>query len=265
MVGYVASCVLNAFRQYFEKRPQTDPVSLNIFFLSKNIIAEFIIEVWSVKDSKKGYALAYAALRQKKIPSQIPIISIDDYNPSDYSEQRIHAITTFGDYATENGLTLLTEPTVPPSRSAFTLKDFSIGNAGLGPLIVWQPDLSYFSTEITPGKPIANHSIAFADGRKPDVWSLPYFADMFYPPPALLGRDTLGGDMWFPTMQMEVQFKSVPVGRDMVCAFKSRHIINGRFDVDGELWDEEGTLVATTRHQCLIVPWSRNSSIPARL
>lgn len=187
-----------------------------------------------------------------QVPSQTPIISIDDYNPSDYNEQRVHAIATFGDYATENGLTLLTDPTVPPSRSTFTLTEFTAGNSAMGPLIVWKPDLSYFATEITPGKPIVNHSIAFADGRKPDVWSMPYFADMFFPPPGLLGADTLGGDSWFPTMQMEVQFKNVPVGKDLVCTFKSRHIINGRFDIDGELWDEEGTLVATTRYLWII-------------
>ncbi|KAG1412322.1 hypothetical protein G6F58_008075 [Rhizopus delemar] len=83
---------------------------------------------------------------------------------------------------------------------------------------------------------------------------------MFITPPALLGDSVHGGPIWCPTMQLEVQFKSkIRNVSEIISHFLAHHIINNRFDIDGQIWDLQGNIIATTRHQCLIVPWSRNS------
>jgi hypothetical protein len=71
---------------------------------------------------------------------------------------------------------------------------------------------------------------------------------MIVPPPMNLGPTVLGGEVWAPTMQMELIFKGVPTGKEVMCNFISRYIMNGRYEMDGELFDEDGKLVALTRY-----------------
>ena len=76
---------------------------------------------------------------------------------------------------------------------------------------------------------------------------IPYFCDFFVTPPMLLGWDYLGGPVWCPTMQLEVLFKRRPTGKEVLTSFVAPHIINGRFDCSGGVWDSDGNLFALTR------------------
>lgn len=58
------------------------------------------------------------------------------------------------------------------------------------------------------------------------------------------------GPVWCPTMQLEVQFKRKPKPEDkeVLTSIVAPHIINGRFDCSGGVWDKDGTLLALTRY-----------------
>ena len=112
-----------------------------------------------------------------------------------------------------------------------------------------ESDLSVFSTnKEVPGRPELRHVARFKDQRPIDLTSLAYWCDMIVPPPMNLGPTILGGEVWAPTMQMELIFKGVPTGKEVMCNFISRYIMNGRYEMDGELFDEDGKLVALTRY-----------------
>ncbi|RUO96254.1 thioesterase-like superfamily-domain-containing protein [Jimgerdemannia flammicorona] len=247
--GYAASTMLNAARHYFEGKPQSDPIAVNAFYLSKTALGPYIIEIWDIKASKSetGYALIYATVRQKKGYDPAPLTSITQYDPIVYPVHCLDAVITFGNISTEQGLTYLHEPSIPPVRSTLQLCKLPGGLNTLAQRMVWHVDLSHFPTTSAPGTPVLNHTMAFADSRPIDLWCLPFLSDMIIPPPALLDASMLATGWWFPTMQMEVQFKRAPRGKEVACTFKSKYTINGRYDIDGELWDEEGRLVATTR------------------
>ena len=90
--------------------------------------------------------------------------------------------------------------------------------------------------------------IRFADGRAPDVLSLPLFADAFPPPVLELVRPT-----WIPTLELAVQLRARPVPGWLRCQFRTRFVMHGLLEEDGEIWDESGTLVALSR-QLAITP-----------
>jgi len=88
----------------------------------------------------------------------------------------------------------------------------------------------------------------FADGRPLDLRALAVAADAF-PPPAFHVMD-MG---WVPTLELTVHFRAKPKGRWLRCRFGTRFVFGGHLEEDGEMWDEDGQLVALSR-QMAIVP-----------
>lgn len=101
--------------------------------------------------------------------------------------------------------------------------------------------------EVIPGRPELSQAMSFADGRPIDLKSLAYWSDMFITPPALLGSTFWNGSVWCPTMQLEVLFKRIPKTHEILAHFAVPHLINNRFDLNGELFDAEGNVLAVTR------------------
>ncbi|KAI8388352.1 thioesterase-like superfamily-domain-containing protein [Radiomyces spectabilis] len=266
-VSYVVALMTDSVLQHFSQRYQKHTVALNCFFFRKTLAAPFIIEIEPLKMSSKGYCVVKVSLKQSKDPrsSTVPS-SIDQYDPTIYVE-KVHGIFTMGNMDNEQGVTHFHDaPKAPTKDTMVPYKYVFMGEFLTSKLDMStaprQPDGSLAtpkSAEILPGKPEVSHSMQFSDGRPIDFKSMPYWCDMFITPPALLGPNILGGPVWCPTMQLEVQFKRVPSGKEILGHYKAPHIINGRFDLDGEVFDSEGNLLALTRHQCLVVPWSRNS------
>lgn len=57
---------------------------------------------------------------------------------------------------------------------------------------------------------------------------------------------------WTPTLELTVHVRARPSGTHVACAFRTRFISGGFLDIDGELWDEQGRLVATSRQLALV-------------
>ncbi|KAI9262744.1 thioesterase-like superfamily-domain-containing protein, partial [Sporodiniella umbellata] len=251
-VSYVASIALASVLDHFSNRHQVDPVALNSFFFQKTAVGGCIVEIEELKMTRKGYCVVRARLMQ----GEKVLEKAEDYKRSDHVE-KVQSMVTMGNMDAEQGLTHLTDPLTPFDRTH--LKPFRF--LWMADYLQLRLDTRHLGSLDRPGRAEVNQELGFVD-RPVDVKSLPYLCDMFIPPATMLGEAVHGGKVWVPTLQLEIQFKQkIPKQTDYVMAhFISRHIIHGRTDMDGELWDPQGRLLALTRHQCLVVPWSKNQA-----
>lgn len=85
--------------------------------------------------------------------------------------------------------------------------------------------------------------IRFREERPFDTCGIILAADAFFPP--ILVSQGLSG--WVPTIEMSVNVRNMPGGKWLKGCFRTKHITCGLLDEDGELWDEDGKLVAISR------------------
>ncbi len=85
--------------------------------------------------------------------------------------------------------------------------------------------------------------ITFKEKRTIDMPAVLLFADT-YPPPVF---SQFGPSAWVPTIELSVNIRALPKTRRLQGKFQSRYISAGLVEEDGELWDEEGGLVAISR------------------
>jgi hypothetical protein len=85
--------------------------------------------------------------------------------------------------------------------------------------------------------------ISFKDDRPHDLLSVLFIADCF-PPPVFSSQGMMA---WVPTIEFTVNVRKIPETRWLQGHFRSRFITCGLVESDGELWDEEGNLVAISR------------------
>ncbi|KAI8332317.1 thioesterase-like superfamily-domain-containing protein [Chlamydoabsidia padenii] len=268
--SYVVSLILDSVMQHYQQRHQKHPVALNCFFFGKTLPGPFIVEIEELKTSGKGYCICRAILKQYKSMDQPLPTSIEDYK-SNETINKVHGIFTMGNMEIETGRTNYHNNIKAPSRDLMVpykytyMSEFvtSHVNPSTFPKSkeTGQPLLGFIAADddnILPGQPELSQCMSFSDGRPIDLKSLAYWSDMFITPPLLLGPIYWGGPIWCPTMQLEIQFKRIPTTKQILCHFNVPHIINNRFDLDGELFDSDGNILAVTKHQCLVVDWSRN-------
>ncbi len=91
--------------------------------------------------------------------------------------------------------------------------------------------------------------IRFADGRPVDAASLVLFGDAF--PPSLFSL--LGKVGWVPTLELTVHVRRRPVPGWIQARFTTTDLHDGLLVEDGQLWDEDGHLVARTRQLALLL------------
>ncbi len=89
--------------------------------------------------------------------------------------------------------------------------------------------------------------IRLIDERPVDARVLLLFADAF-PPPALNGVEQR---VWVPTIELTVHVRRRPAPGWVRAWFRTRFLIEGRLEEDGELWDADGRLVALSRQYAL--------------
>jgi acyl-CoA thioesterase len=82
----------------------------------------------------------------------------------------------------------------------------------------------------------------FADGREPDTRALVLCADAM-PPPVL----NLIPAAWVPTLEYTVHVRARPAPGWLRGRFRTRFLMEGLLEEDGELWDSEDRLVALSR------------------
>ena len=85
--------------------------------------------------------------------------------------------------------------------------------------------------------------IRFRDARPFDVPSILLAADAF--PPSVFTSQ--GMVAWVPTLECSVNVRNLPATAWLKCVFRTRFITCGLLEEDGEIWDEDGALVAISR------------------
>ncbi|CAO3598288.1 unnamed protein product [Absidia cylindrospora] len=244
----------------YSERYQVDPVALNCFFLRKTEMTAIIIEIKDIKVNRKGYCVTQATIKQTKSsqPGQAPLQQLEDYHAADYVD-KVLGVFTMGNMDNEQGASSDHDLPAPPNNGDRQLAPFSLFY--MKELIEMEVDAASLPDPTTI-KPMEVHqTIRFRDQRPVDFKSIPFWCDNFVSPPNLLGP-VFDGPLWCATMQMEVQFKrKCPEGLKKVAAsFVTHTLKNSRFDIDGWIWGDNGELLATTRHQCLCLPWERNTT-----
>lgn len=84
--------------------------------------------------------------------------------------------------------------------------------------------------------------IRFADGREPDVASLPLFLDAL--PPVTF---TLGALGWAPTIAFSGHIRSRPAPGWLRIRITTRNVMGGLFEEDAVIWDSRDRVVAQSR------------------
>ncbi|CAG8478078.1 4023_t:CDS:2 [Funneliformis mosseae] len=236
--GYLLSMILNAFTHHF-RNVHPHPIQISAQFLKKSMVGSCEIEIHDIK-AGKNQSVAYAIFKQKN---------------GNVMEEKIHATVMFGDLNKEEGISQPYFDVMPLPNISYCelLKP--------DPTIVCMHDrikVMVDTQDINSKRAERKHWIKFTDERQLDVISMGAFCDFIFPPTTKYLENSLGEICWFPTLTFEIQFKNMPKGQWVAGSFRSRFLKNGRHEVDGELWDEDGNLLCITRHMCLIVPMKTN-------
>lgn len=85
--------------------------------------------------------------------------------------------------------------------------------------------------------------IKFKDDRPCDTLALLLMADSF-PPPVLASHGMVA---WVPTVEYSVSVRALPDTAWIKAVFRSHYLTSNIVEEDGELWDENGKLLAISR------------------
>jgi acyl-CoA thioesterase len=85
--------------------------------------------------------------------------------------------------------------------------------------------------------------IKFQDDRHYDIPAIALISDSF--PPAILASQ--GIISWVPTIEFSVNIRNIPTTKWLKGIFRTKYINCGLLEEDGEIWDENGGLVAISR------------------
>lgn len=160
-------------------------------------------------------------------------------------KERLRTIATFGDLSATSGPTREEggPPPVPALEACETRTGAPPGSSFADRLDVrFAPGTVGFLDGAPAERMELGAWMRLADGRAPDALSLLLFADAL-PPPALHAVPRV----WVPTIELTVHVRRRPAAGWIRGWFRTRHVIEGYLEEDGELWDDEGRLVAQSR------------------
>jgi acyl-coenzyme A thioesterase PaaI-like protein len=174
--------------------------------------------------------------------------------------EHVRATAVLGDLDTFDGPSIdAPPPSIPPLDQCVSIKE-GPGPGGIGPPEIFR----HFDVRLARGLGWLNGEkpgtaadtdariegwTRFADGRDPDVTSLMLFADGF--PPAVLDKFPAS---WVPTLQYSVYVRARPRPGWLQGTFRTRSMVGGLLEEDGELFDSSGRLVALARQLALLRP-----------
>lgn len=174
--------------------------------------------------------------------------------------ERVRVVGSFGDLAVRpTDVALPADPPAVPDRDAcvdlFDLLTANVGERALtkslrnfeirvDPDGGWGPGAS-------PSAPSLRGWVRFRDEDTVTPMMLVALADGF--PPTILGHTEIG---WLPTVELTVHvFGAPPADEPWIRAeLRTRNIVGGLLDEDGELWAADGRLVARFRQLAMLIP-----------
>ncbi len=97
------------------------------------------------------------------------------------------------------------------------------------------------------GNPVYEGWMRFADGREPDLFSLPLFVDAVAPAALEAGLGAM------TTVELTVHLRARPRPGWLAFRTLTRYLSGGYHEEDAEIWDSSGQLVAQSRQLALVL------------
>ena len=232
--GYVLLIGLAAIR---EEVPHPDPFTVTAHYLSPPAHAPIDVDV-EVLRSGRAHSTAMARMLQD-------------------GKERVRILANYGDHSRSAGPTILQAepPPMPPPEQILTAPHaVPMPNglvAAIRDRIEWRaaPGTAGWLHGERTGRAEIGGWVRFVDGRPPDTHALPLVADVL--PPAIFDVTASG---WVPTLELTVHVRARPAPGWLRCWFRTRFLIGGYLEEDGEVWDERGQLVAISRQLARLNP-----------
>jgi acyl-CoA thioesterase len=230
--GYLLAIAVRAMR---EEAGRPDPVTVTAHYLSPPGDGPVVIRTHIVKPGRTFFTVT-AEVRQGE-------------------RERVRVLGAFTDLAKRRGPTRISArpPDIPPPDQCVSLAHL-VRQAGR-PI----PEvMNRFDLRLPPDSPWGRVSdgdpfeitgwIRFRDGTQPTTLSAVAFADAF--PPTLLGSIASG---WVPTVELTVHVRGRPSAGWLLGTFRTRVLVDGLMEEDGELWDSDGQPVALSRQLAMVL------------
>ena len=233
--GYVLLIGLAAIR---EELPHPDPFTVTAHYLSPPAHAPIEVEV-EVLRSGRAHSTAMARMLQD-------------------GRERVRILANYGDLAQATGPTIVQAeppPMPPPDQCPVAPPPAPMPNqlvAAIRDRIDWRPaphTAGWLLHGERTGRAEIGGWVRFVDGRPFDTHSLPLVSDIL--PPAVFDVTPSG---WVPTLELTVHVRARPQPGWLRCWFRTRFLVDGYLEEDGEVWDESGRLVALSRQLARLNP-----------
>jgi acyl-CoA thioesterase len=234
--GYVLLIALSAIRQ---EVPHPDPFTVTAHYLSPPAHAPVDVEV-EVLRSGRAHSTAMARMLQE-------------------GRERVRILANYGDLSAASGPTVVQAapplalrpdelPSAPQQRSEAMPNGLV---AAIRDRIEWRPapGTGGWMRGARNGRGEIGGWVRFADGRPFDTHALPLAADIL--PPAVFDLAPSG---WVPTLELTVHVRARPAPGWVLCWFRTRFLVDGYLEEDGEVWDERGRLCALSRQLARLNP-----------
>jgi acyl-CoA thioesterase len=225
--GYLLSIALSAVSA---ELPHPHPLAVSAHYVSRTEPGPAEVTVDVVRTGR-GSSTARAMLSQGPKP-------------------RVAVKATYGDLDAMQGPT-----SIQADRPAFPPPEDCVRAAGPNaPAFMQQfdlrltPDTAAWAVTRPSGVAEAAGWTRFADGREPDPACLPLMADAF--PPTVFN---VLQSLWVPTIELTVHVRGRPAPGWLQCRFRTRYLIDGYLEEDGEIWDSRGRLVALSRQMARVL------------
>jgi acyl-CoA thioesterase len=232
--GYLLLIALSAIR---EELPHPDPFTVTAHYLTPMAHGPVDVEVERIRNGR-AHSTAMARMLQD-------------------GRERVRILANYGDHTASRGATHVQAqqpPMPPPDECVDAGPPQPMPNglvAAIRDRIEWRiaPGTAGWMRGERTGRAEVGGWVRFADGRPIDTHTLPLVVDAI--PPAVFDVSPGG---WVPTLELTVHVRARPAPGWMRCWFKTRFLIDGYLEEDGEVWDEQGRLVAISRQLARLNP-----------
>jgi hypothetical protein len=224
--GYLAAMAASAMAGRLE---HTDPLTICASFLGHPKAGKGELDI-AVIDVKKSMSRATTMLAQE-------------------GENKAFYVASYTDFSRMGGTSVIGAAAVAQVAREACVPAVSLPYPPMPPAFLAQFDLRIKRGQLSEPRP-GNEAklegwIDFADGRPVDLFGLILMCDAF-PPPIF---NCLAPQDWgsVPTIEYSVHLKAMPAPGPIHGRFVAAHMVNEYLEIDGELSDVNGNVVALSR------------------